>query len=226
MLLPLALIPGSRFVIIRRRCKAAVHRSLRDGIHAPCALPRHWFDNLGRLPHHRANPEDDSMQFLFLPRRGVMLRIVVLVALGLTGGCAHRHAVPAGSGPGVALQQRQADFIAALLARDAGHVSGFFAEDAVVHVANMPPMQGREAILRLYENVFRFLRASDYAVGETRVSTNADMAWTAGSVTTVFEGREGPVEFPGKFLLVWHHRGGAWEVVAYSVGNNRADAAR
>jgi uncharacterized protein (TIGR02246 family) len=151
----------------------------------------------------------------------VILPIAALAFLAVIAGCAHRSAVP---GPDQALQERQEEFIAALLARDADRVSGFFAEDAVVHVANMPPMQGRDAIHRLYENVFRFLRSSEYALRDTRVSGSADMAWSTGSVTTVFEGREGPAEFPGKFLLVWQHRGGAWQVVAYSVGNDRGDA--
>jgi uncharacterized protein (DUF885 family)/ketosteroid isomerase-like protein len=123
-----------------------------------------------------------------------------------------------------ALRRRQQDFLQALAGKDLDKVTALFAEDAVVHIANMPPVEGREAIHRLYGNVFRFLSSADYLPETIRVAEGADMAYSTGRVTTVFAGEQGPVEYPGKFLLVWERRDDAWQVAAYTISNNRGEA--
>lgn len=142
------------------------------------------------------------------------------VVLAMFGGCAHRGAGLSGAaleGP----QQRQADFLAAMTAKDLDRVVGHFAEEAVVHIGNMPPIQGREAIQQLYGNVFRFLRASEYGQESIRLSGNADMAYSTGSVTSYFDSEQGLAGYPGKHLLVWVKRGSEWLIVAYSISNNQ-----
>jgi uncharacterized protein (TIGR02246 family) len=143
------------------------------------------------------------------------------LALLMISACAHR--APALPGPAAAeqdLRQRHAAFLEALSARDATQVASFFAEDAVLHIANMPPVQGRTAIASFYGNVFRFMTASQPTTQTVRVAASADLAYTAGSVTNAFQGEQGPVEYAGKYLLVWERRGGAWSVVVYSLSSN------
>lgn len=121
------------------------------------------------------------------------------------------------------LQQQQTNFLEALSGQDLDRVMEFFAGEAVVHITNMPPVEGRENIRGLYENVFRFLLSSEYAPGKINTSESADMAYSTGSVTTSFPGEQGTTEYPGKYLLVWEKLDGEWQIVVYSISNNRAE---
>jgi uncharacterized protein (TIGR02246 family) len=149
-----------------------------------------------------------------------MMKRAALAAAALLFAAGPANAEPEGP------QLRQSDFLAAMSARDLERVVEHFAEDAVVQVANMPPIRGRDAIRQLYGNVFRFLSAAEYSPEFIRVSGGADMAYSAGGVTTVFDGQQGPVVYPGKYLLVWEKREGDWLIVVYSVSNNQGDAGR
>jgi uncharacterized protein (TIGR02246 family) len=150
--------------------------------------------------------------------------IAVLVVM-LAGACAHHPPLPA-AGERTALEARQAAFLAALAARDPERTAAHFADDAVLHVAGMPPIRGRTAIHQFYGNVFRFMRSSAAAPELLRMSQAADMAFGTGRVTNVFDGAEGPVEHAGQFLLVWEKRGGEWAIVVYGISSDRADANR
>jgi uncharacterized protein (TIGR02246 family) len=143
------------------------------------------------------------------------------LALLMTGACAHRALVlPEPEAAEQELRQRHSAFLEALGARDAAQAASFFAEDAVLHVANMPPVQGRTAIASFYGNVFRFMTASRPTTQTVRVAASADLAYTEGTVTNAFQGEQGPVEYEGKYLLVWERRGGVWSVVVYSLSSN------
>jgi uncharacterized protein (TIGR02246 family) len=157
-----------------------------------------------------------------MPSRPAAIALLVLV---LAGACAHRPPVTA-AGERAALEARQADFLAALAARDAERTAAHFADDGTLHVAGMPPVHGRAAIHRFYGNVFRFMRASAATPELLRMSLGADMAYGTGRVTNVFDGAEGPVEHAGKFLLVWERRGGEWAIAVYGISSDRPDANR
>jgi ketosteroid isomerase-like protein len=124
------------------------------------------------------------------------------------------------------LEQRQTDFLAALAARDVEQTAAHFAEDAVLQVANMPPVQGRSAIRQFYGNVFRFMAASESTPEILRIASGGDMADTTGRVANTFRGGQGPVQYAGKYLLVWEKRSGEWSIVVYSISNNQSDASR
>jgi ketosteroid isomerase-like protein len=146
----------------------------------------------------------------------------VLLALA---ACAPAPAVVVAAAP-QRLEQRQSEFLAALSARDVERTMAHFADDAVLHIANMPAIQGRAAIGRFYENVFRFLAASDPMAELTRVSSGGDMAYTVGRVTNTFAGEQGEVEHTGKFTLVWERRDGEWWVAVYGISSDRPDTPR
>ena len=148
-----------------------------------------------------------------------MNRIFLLVAasvLALGNGCAMQPTAEHSR-----LEQRQDALLAALSAKDLERVLAHFADDALVHIANMPPIRGRDAIAQLYGNVFRFLRSAEYRPDFISTSECGEMGYSAGSVTTVFTGQEGPVEYAGKFLLVWAKRNDEWFAMAYSISNNQ-----
>jgi ketosteroid isomerase-like protein len=150
------------------------------------------------------------------------LRIVAtaVLALAATYACAHRAPVQHDASALEQLQQRHAAFLAALGARDAEQTASYFADDAVLHVANMPPVQGRTAIAMFYGNVFRFMTTSRPTTETVRVAASADLAYTAGSVTNAFQGEQGPVSYAGKYLLVWERRASVWSIVVYSLSSN------
>lgn len=159
--------------------------------------------------------------------RPTHLRTIALAAAALLVGaaCAHRPAT-LDDAERQRLEQRQTDFLAALSARDLDRTIAHFADDAVLHVANMPPIEGRSAIHQFYGNVFRFLSATEPQPEMIRISRGADMAYSPGSVTNVFEGEQGPVEHTGKYLLVWERRDGDWSIAVYSISSNQADPSR
>jgi uncharacterized protein (TIGR02246 family) len=151
------------------------------------------------------------------------LRRVVPAALAvlMAASCTHRMPVPHdGAAAEQQLRERHAAFLDALGARDAARVGEFFADDAVLHVANMPPVQGRTAIEAFYGNVFRFMTTSQPTTQTVRVAASADLAYTAGTVTNAFRGEQGPVEYAGKYLLVWERRAGDWLVAVYSLSSD------
>jgi uncharacterized protein (TIGR02246 family) len=124
------------------------------------------------------------------------------------------------------LQERQEGFLAALASRDAAKVAAYFAEDAVLHVANTPLVQGRSAIQAFYGNIFRFLVDSKFTPEVLQLSGSADLAYAHGAVTNVFGGHQGRSEFPGKYLLVWQKKSGAWLVAAYGITGDGAETKR
>jgi uncharacterized protein (TIGR02246 family) len=125
-----------------------------------------------------------------------------------------------------ALEARQAQFLSAMADRDAEAVAGHFAPDAVVHVAGMPPLQGREGIGRFYGNVFDFLEASNVVPAALHLSHAGDMAWGHGETRNEFRGPEGPVSYGGKYLMVWRKVDGNWLIAAYGISSDQEQGGR
>jgi ketosteroid isomerase-like protein len=121
------------------------------------------------------------------------------------------------------LQEKEIGFLAAMAGKNSEETAAHFAEDGVLHVANMPPVRGRDAIRQFYTNVFRFLDSSASASEVVRVSSSGDMAYSMGRVTNVFAGEQGPMEYAGKYILVWERRGEEWLIATYSISNNQPE---
>jgi uncharacterized protein (TIGR02246 family) len=150
------------------------------------------------------------------------LPIAALLLAWITA-CAHRPPVPS-EAERERLQQREIEFLTALSARDLERTAAHFADDAVLHVAGMPTIQGREAIRRFYENVFRFLIESAAMPGTRSLSASADMAYSLGTVRNVFTRGQERSEHAGKYLLVWERRDDQWSIAVYAVSSDRTEA--
>lgn len=122
------------------------------------------------------------------------------------------------------LNERQQEFFAAMGARDANRVAALFTDGAYVHVANMPPIEGRAAIRAFYVNLFGFLAASSATAEATHVSEGGAMAYSVGRTRNEFAGPEGPVEYTGKYALVWVREDGEWWIALYAISSNQAEA--
>jgi ketosteroid isomerase-like protein len=162
--------------------------------------------------------------------------VVLLLITAIAPGCAPHGRVPAGAGAPTAatapsaaravLEQRQQAFFAAMAARDADGVAALFAEDGVMQVAGMPPIEGGAAVRQFYGNMFGFLSASTATPTTTVIAAAGDMAYGTGSTVNEFRGQDGPLRFSGKYALVWRQLGGEWRIVLYSISSNQQDAAR
>jgi ketosteroid isomerase-like protein len=151
---------------------------------------------------------------------GTSAGVSAAFAIVLVTGCAHTR-LASTDRDRVFLEHRQSDFFAAVAARDADGLAALFADAAVVHVANMPPIEGRDAIHRFYGNMFRFLSGSSATPETIQVSDSGDLAYGIGSVSNEFRGPEGRVEYAGKYVLVWRKIAGDWMVVLYSISSNQ-----
>jgi ketosteroid isomerase-like protein len=147
----------------------------------------------------------------------------ILVTAALVGGCAEPRPASV-EGQRELLEQRQGEFFAALEARDPDRTAELFADDAVLHIAGMPPIEGRAAIHRFYGNLFGFLSASTATPERLHLSESADLAYGIGRTSNAFRGPEGPVEYTGKYLLVWQRTADDWFIVVYGVSSDQAEA--
>jgi ketosteroid isomerase-like protein len=150
---------------------------------------------------------------------------VAALSLALAAACAQRPAIV----PELErdrLQQREHAFLAAMAARDPDAVATHFAADAMLHIANMPLVRGRDAIREFYGNVFRFMAASAATPELIRLADSGDLAYTAGSVANTFQSEQGPVAYAGKYLLVWERRAGDWMIALYSISSNQPEPRR
>jgi uncharacterized protein (TIGR02246 family) len=146
-------------------------------------------------------------------------KLAALTVALLLASCAQQRTVLE-PGAGQRLEQRQAEFFAAQAARDPDRLAALFAEDAVLQIANMPQVTGREEIHRIYSNIFRFLVEARVEPQQTEVAESGDMAYSLGSTVNAFSGPEGLQEFPGKYALIWQQVRGDWQVVLYSVSSD------
>jgi ketosteroid isomerase-like protein len=54
------------------------------------------------------------------------------------------------------------------------------------------------------------------------VSTGGEMAYATGSVVNEFRGFDGPVEYAGKYALIWKDVEGEWMIALYAISSNPA----
>lgn len=146
--------------------------------------------------------------------------LIVFLGLLILTACAPGLA-PSGADAGEALRERERTFLAALAARDLDRTTALFADHAELHIANMPLVQGSDAIERFYGNVFRFMEASAAEPQTMRVAASGDMAYTTGRVRNRFDsGPDAAAEYEGKYLIVWERVGGEWMIVIYGISND------
>lgn len=150
---------------------------------------------------------------------------VLVVALLLSASCVDRSAASAGLDR-ESLERRQGQFLAALAARDADATAERFAEDALLHMAGMPPVAGREAIRRFYGNVFGFLEETGAAPASLEVASAGDLAYSVGATRNAFRGPDGPVEYEGKFVLVWRKVDDDWLIAVYAISSDAPEGGR
>ena len=118
------------------------------------------------------------------------------------------------------VRARSEAVVAAEIAGDYEAAITFFTADAVIQMANAPQIDGREALLGLYNAVLG--AAIEFEGTETAIvpAGSGDLAYEYGINRMVFEGPDGPVEDMGKYLAVWRKIDGEWFVAAIAVSSD------
>jgi len=110
------------------------------------------------------------------------------------------------------------DSMEAVIRKDIDAVMSIYADNAIFQPSNEPQYQGKEIYQKhLEELLFQWNIVSfNVSSSEIKVAQSGDIAYCAGEYLLIFEGTEGNVEFPGKFLYVLNKINDEWKVVIAS----------
>jgi len=146
------------------------------------------------------------MNKLFL----VLAALLVFAA----SGCAPKVDVEAER---AALLQVDADWAKAAVAKDLERTVSFLADDAVMLPPNAPIMTGKDAIGKLWSELFAAPGfAISWQASQAAVASAGDLGYTHGTYEGTMTDPEGnPVTDRGKYVTVWKKQpDGTWKVVA------------
>jgi uncharacterized protein (TIGR02246 family) len=121
-----------------------------------------------------------------------------------------------------AIRKNDADFFAAVNARDAKAAAMLYAPDATSMPANSPPLVGRDAIEKFNQEFLKLPKLTMAGESETiRFSDDGTMAYDAGKYSVSFADAKGhTVRDEGKFLNVFRISNGEWKVVIDAFSSN------
>ena len=126
-----------------------------------------------------------------------------------------------------AVRARSEGVVAAEAAFDVAGSLTFWAEDAVAQGAGTPQIQGKEALLVMYQQYFEsgMLKEFSGATSHLEVSAGGDLAYEYGVNRFVMAGPEGDLLDMGKYLAVWKKVDGDWYIAALSFTSDAPAAA-
>jgi uncharacterized protein (TIGR02246 family) len=96
----------------------------------------------------------------------------------------------------------------------------FLAEECILQVPGIEPLEGHEAIRTFMEVFFQSLVSVSGEPTQIVVSASGDLAYDWGATHAVLEGPEGRVDDEQKYLIVWQKVDGEWKAVAGSFSSN------
>lgn len=146
-----------------------------------------------------------------MPSSRIARRAAPLVVLLLAGCDAASNPVVDLAAEEAALIEASDALVAAEMARDTEGALAHYAGDAVAQPANMPAVQGTDALRALYAEFFALPFEFSATREGTRLAADASMAWEWGA--NHFTAEDGTV-MHGKYIGVWEKVDGAWKVKA------------
>jgi ketosteroid isomerase-like protein len=137
-----------------------------------------------------------------------------ILAAGITAGCSAPQVDVAAEME--AVRARSEGVVAAEAAFDVPGAMAFWANDAIVHGAGAPQIEGKEAIDDLYRQYFEsgMLKEFSGTTSHLEVSAAGDLAYEYGVNRFVLAGPEGDLLDIGKYLVVWKKIEGEWFITA------------
>jgi len=142
-----------------------------------------------------------------LPARRALT--VVAVFATLVAGCAPqtRNEDPAEVRSEIEASNKQ--FMDAFARRDATGIGILYAEDGEVMPPGAPPLDGREAIVTMWQSVLALPIAS-VQLQTVEVGVGAETAWETGRYTMI--GNDGKPSETGKYVVLWKHGEAGWKI--------------
>ena len=114
-----------------------------------------------------------------------------------------------------AVKQMETDFLAAIEAKDAAKLRGYYAADAVMVLPGQAPLKGISAISADYDQFAKDPAGKFDATNESTV-VGADMAYSQGTYTVAYTNRETKAvdNSQGYYLVVYKKQpDGSWKIV-------------
>lgn len=143
---------------------------------------------------------------------------IALISILIITGCS-----PDISKETAAVQARSKAVTAAEEAMNIPEIMKYWDKDAIVQPAGMPQIQGTEAIIKLYHQIFedtakrlKQFTSSSINSSNITVARSGDIAYDYGTNRFVFAGAKGNMLQMGKYLIVWKKIDGEWYVSAIS----------
>jgi uncharacterized protein (TIGR02246 family) len=138
--------------------------------------------------------------------------IAVLAAASVTwaAGCAReaKHEDPAEVRASIDEANRQ--FMDSFSRRDAAAIGLLYAEDARALPPGAPPLEGREAIAKMWQSMLT-LPIATVRIGTAEVGVGSDdTAWETGHYEWI--GNDGKAAEAGKYVVIWKHDEAGWKI--------------
>lgn len=137
---------------------------------------------------------------------------LLVLALAAAGGPAGAQQKAAPSAVRTAIERGLAQWVAAAERGDAAAMAALYTEDAMILGAGQPPITGRAAIEKGFEQALPVLREPRFTTEE--VETSGPLAYERGHYerTLVAPGAD-PIHDRGKYMIVWKRSGdGVWRL--------------
>ena len=123
------------------------------------------------------------------------------------------------------IRASEAEWARAWAAKDVDQVVSHYADDAMVELANVPIMRGKDAIRAGIKQAFADRNfALSFTPAQVEVSRSGDLAYTQGMYTVALTARatNRPITEKGKYVIVYRkERGGLW-VAIHDINNRDA----
>jgi ketosteroid isomerase-like protein len=98
---------------------------------------------------------------------------------------------------------------------------GYYSEDCIAQIPNMPIVKGLEGARDFYKEYFKILESIEGGSIEIFISEAGDMAWDYGWNRTVLKGPNGTILDEGKYLEIFQKIDGKWKCVAISASSDK-----
>lgn len=128
-----------------------------------------------------------------------------------------------------AVRARSKAVTAAESAMNIPEIMKYWANNAIAQPAGMPQIQGTEAIIKLYHQIYddTTMKLKEFTSSSSNssniiVAQSGDIAYDYGTNRFVYASSNGDLLDTGKYLLVWKKIHGEWYVVAISFTSDAA----
>ncbi len=113
--------------------------------------------------------------------------------------------------------------LAAEARKDIETVMSLVTADILVQLPGAPPLQGKDAVRRFYEDYFRMPIASSAGGSlHTVVAASGDLAYDIGWNRVQMSSPRGTPADSGKYLAIWRKVDGDWRLAVVSASSNGA----